>query len=158
MVDNANGVQVFSYDGRVLSNPRFPGLRVQFLNKKTLSLAADTVAIVGRSESKSSAGADSKGTAGHPNAPRCRPFTGSMFCTPPRAAVVRIFDAHTGRAVSTITHNLDIVEVALSQFSSDMNDRRLAFIDQNRDLYITPVLQEHPVRPVGAQGTGVCCG
>ena len=65
----------------------------------------------------------------------------SVWCV----AVVRVFDAHTGRPVSTITHNLDVVEIALSQFSGDMNDRRLAFIDQNRDLYITPVLQEHPV-------------
>lgn len=61
MVDNMHGIQVYSYDGRVLSNPRFPGLRVQFLNKKTLSLSPDAVAIVGRSESKSNSGADSKG-------------------------------------------------------------------------------------------------
>ena len=80
MVDNANGVQVFSYDGRVLSNPRFPGLRVQFLNKKTLSLAADTVAIVGRSESKSSAGADSKGVLAR-SAIACRQFCcGARAC------------------------------------------------------------------------------
>lgn len=120
MVDNVNGIQVFSYDGRVLSNPRFPGLRVQFLNRKTLSLASDTVAIVGRSESKSAGKSDSK--------------------------VVRVFDAHTGRAVGTITHNLDVLEVALSQFSGDMNERRLAFIDQNKDLYITPVLREESVK------------
>lgn len=48
--------------------------------------------------------------------------------------------------MSTITHNLDVLEIALSQFSKDLNERRLAFVDQNRDLYITPVLKEHPVR------------
>ena len=140
MVDNTNGIQVFSYDGRVLSNPRFPGLRVQFLNKKTLSLSSDTVAVVGRSESKASSGADSKGV--------CCAWCGvGAACTHQAAgSVVRVLDAHTGRAVSTINHNLDVLEIALSHFSGDMNERRLAFIDQNRDLYITPVLKELPVR------------
>lgn len=120
MVDNLNGVQVFSYDGRVMCNPRFPGMRVDFLNRRTLSLSSDTVAVVGKSEAAAASGGDSK--------------------------VVRIFDAHTGRAVSTITHNLDIVDIALSQHSTDMNERKLVFIDQNRDLYITPVVKEHPIK------------
>ena len=73
-------------------------------------------------------------------------------------AVVRIFDAHTGRAVSTINHNLDVLEIALSQFSGDMNERRLAFIDQNRDLYITPVMKEQPVRALCATCVKCLCG
>lgn len=57
-----------------------------------------------------------------------------------------MFDVRTGRGLSTHTHGLDILEVSLSQFSQGVQERKLAFVDSNRDLYVTPVTQEHPVK------------
>lgn len=46
LVDINTGVQVFNYDGRMISNPKFSGLRVEFLSKRLLSLSDDVVAVV----------------------------------------------------------------------------------------------------------------
>ncbi len=37
-----------------------------------------------------------------------------------------------------MTHSIDVEQVALSQ-NGDLSRRRLAFVDKNRDLYVTPV-------------------
>ena len=39
----------------------------------------------------------------------------------------------------SITHKTDIVQFALNQYETNVVDRRIAIIDRNRDLYITPV-------------------
>jgi len=112
MVDNTNGVQVYSYDGRVLSNPRFAGIRVEFLNRRTLGLSSDTVAILDKADGKT----------------------------------IRCFDAATARHISDITHHMDIVEIAVSQYATGTAERKVVFIDSNRDMYITPVLRQHQVK------------
>lgn len=52
IVDNVSGIQVISYDGRILSSPKFSGMRVECLCAKTVSLSSDVVAVVPRSEPK----------------------------------------------------------------------------------------------------------
>lgn len=52
LVDNTNGIQIMSYEGRVSSSPRFKGLQTQFLNTKTISLSSDVVAVIDRSDNK----------------------------------------------------------------------------------------------------------
>ncbi len=52
LVDIANGIQVFNYDGRLMSNPKFQGLRVEFLNKGFLTLSTDIIAVVDTANSK----------------------------------------------------------------------------------------------------------
>lgn len=52
MVDNVNGIQVYSYDGRVLSQIRYPGLRVEFMNAKTVALSPDCVAVLDKADPK----------------------------------------------------------------------------------------------------------
>jgi len=52
-IDNILGIRIWSYEGRLLSNPKFPGLRPEFLNRQTVSLANDALAIVDRTNPKS---------------------------------------------------------------------------------------------------------
>jgi intraflagellar transport protein 80 len=51
-VDLISGVQVISFEGRVLCSPRFQGLRADYLNRDMLSLAPDMVCIVDTVDSK----------------------------------------------------------------------------------------------------------
>lgn len=38
VTDNLNGIQVYSYEGRTISSPKFNGLRVEVLNHQTISM------------------------------------------------------------------------------------------------------------------------
>jgi intraflagellar transport protein 80 len=49
---DANGIQVISYEGRVLSTIKFSGLRTEYLNHGTLSICRDAVALVDPSSAK----------------------------------------------------------------------------------------------------------
>jgi len=49
---DANGVQVISYEGRLLSTIKYSGLRTEFLNEGTLSICRDAVALVDPSAPK----------------------------------------------------------------------------------------------------------
>jgi len=49
---DANGIQVISYEGRVLSSIKFSGLRTEFLNHLTLSISKDSLALVDPSAQK----------------------------------------------------------------------------------------------------------
>lgn len=53
---------------------------------------------------------------------------------------MRTFDVLTGKQVSgNVTHGTEIVAIALSLHGLGLQERRLAFIDKNRELYIMPV-------------------
>jgi len=52
---------------------------------------------------------------------------------------VRLFDALSGRPMGTpLEHRLEVIGVALNQHGGG-TDRKLAVLDRNRDLYVTPV-------------------
>mmetsp|Transcript_39397 Transcript_39397/g.47784 ORF Transcript_39397/g.47784 Transcript_39397/m.47784 type:complete len:763 (-) Transcript_39397:804-3092(-) len=107
MVDNFNGIQLYSYEGRQICNPKFQGLRTEFLNGESINLSNDTLAIIDRSDCK----------------------------------VIRFFNTTDGKQIGEpITHTIEIVEIALNQ-TGPQPERKLIFIDRNRDLYITPVLK-----------------
>jgi intraflagellar transport protein 80 len=109
VVDTVAGVVVYNYEGRVLSTPKFQGLRPEFLSEDTISISSDVVAILDRTDS----------------------------------LTIRCFDALTGRplggGMGEIKHDTEITKLALSQHGSTMQDRRLVFVDRNRELFITPV-------------------
>jgi intraflagellar transport protein 80 len=48
MVDLSSGIQIYTYDGRLQSNPKFQGLRTEFLNAQSVALSNDCVAIIDR--------------------------------------------------------------------------------------------------------------
>uniref|UniRef100_A0A8C7L7T0 Intraflagellar transport 80 homolog (Chlamydomonas) n=1 Tax=Oncorhynchus kisutch TaxID=8019 RepID=A0A8C7L7T0_ONCKI len=49
---DGTGVYVFSYEGRLISTPRFPGMRTDILNAQSVSLSNDTIAIRDKSDEK----------------------------------------------------------------------------------------------------------
>ncbi|XP_069474564.1 intraflagellar transport protein 80 homolog isoform X1 [Ambystoma mexicanum] len=106
LVDGGS-MYLYSYEGRLISSPKFPGMRTDILNSQTVSLSNDTVAIKDKSDEK----------------------------------FIYIFDALSGKPHGDgkpLTHKIEIVEIALDQ-KGPANERKIAFIDKNRDLYITPV-------------------
>ena len=46
------GLYVFSYEGRLISSPKFPGMRADILNSLGVSLSNDTIAIRDQSDEK----------------------------------------------------------------------------------------------------------
>ena len=126
-IDTVKGVQAYTYEGHRKGNPRAPGLRAELLSRQTIALCDDAVAILDQSDLKT----------------------------------VRLFETETGRAYSTnVTHALEIVSISLSQSSLGKGgaaDRKLAFIDRNRDLYLAPIAnaQQRPVKLAGQVDTAV---
>eukprot|EP00741_Cyanophora_paradoxa_P010393 tig00020531_g10051.t1 len=114
MVDGASGVQVYSYEGRVLASVKLPGLRPDLLSPQRLALADDCLAVID--------GADPK--------------------------VVRLVEPASGRALGEVRHGIEVVEVSLSRWGG-AGDRKLALVDRNRDLYVTPCGRVQPVKLAG---------
>ena len=52
MVDSSS-IYVYSYEGRLICTPKFPGMRTDILNKQTVSLSDDTIAIRDKADEKS---------------------------------------------------------------------------------------------------------
>lgn len=51
IVDDA-GLQIYSYEGRLISAPKIQGLRTDVLNEQTVSVSNDTIAIKDRKDEK----------------------------------------------------------------------------------------------------------
>ncbi|KAJ3216152.1 Intraflagellar transport protein 80 [Dinochytrium kinnereticum] len=52
VVDNFTGVQIFTYEGRTVSHPKYPGLRPESVTLQTISLSNDILAIRDRTDEK----------------------------------------------------------------------------------------------------------
>ena len=52
LVDISNGLQIYNYEGKTMSNPKFSGLRVEFLSVGLISLSSEMVAVVDTSNPK----------------------------------------------------------------------------------------------------------
>ncbi|KAM5276035.1 intraflagellar transport protein 80 homolog isoform 3-T3 [Hipposideros larvatus] len=104
---DGGGIYLYSYEGRFISSPKFPGMRTDILNAQTVSLSNDTIAIKDKADEK----------------------------------IILLFEASTGKPLGDgkfLSHKNEILEIALDQ-KGLTNDRKIAFIDKNRDLYITSV-------------------
>jgi intraflagellar transport protein 80 len=78
----------------------------------------------------------------------CRDAICLVEPTQPRQ--VRVFDAHTARAIGTpIQHKLDIVRISLNQNGTGA-DRKIAILDKNKDLYLTKALHAERLEKLGA--------
>lgn len=51
MVDGG-GIYVYSYEGRLVCAPKFPGMRTDILNAQTVSLSNDTIAVRDKADEK----------------------------------------------------------------------------------------------------------
>ncbi|XP_070439084.1 intraflagellar transport protein 80 homolog isoform X1 [Equus przewalskii] len=104
---DGGGIYLYSYEGRFISSPKFPGMRTDILNAQTVSLSNDTIAIKDKADEK----------------------------------IIFLFEASTGKPLGDgklLSHKNEVLEIALDQ-KGLTNDRKIAFIDKNRDLYITSV-------------------
>ncbi|XP_074819769.1 intraflagellar transport protein 80 homolog isoform X2 [Natator depressus] len=104
---DGGGIYLYSYEGRLISSPKFPGMRTDVLNAQTVSLSNDTLAIKDKADEK----------------------------------VIYLFEALSGKPLGDgkpIIHKTEITEIALDQ-KGITNERKIVFIDKNRDLYITSV-------------------
>ncbi|XP_066097692.1 intraflagellar transport protein 80 homolog isoform X3 [Saccopteryx bilineata] len=104
---DGGGIYLYSYEGRFISSPKFPGMRTDILNAQTMSLSNDTIAIKDKADEK----------------------------------IIFLFEASTGKPLGDgklLSHKNEILEIALDQ-KGLTNDRKIAFIDKNRDLYVTSV-------------------
>ncbi|NWH45804.1 IFT80 protein, partial [Fregata magnificens] len=104
---DGGGLYLYSYEGRLISSPKFPGMRTDILNAQAVSLSNDTLAVRDKADEK----------------------------------VIYIFEALSGKPLGDgkpLTHKTEIVEIALDQ-KGLTSERKIAFIDKNRDLYITSV-------------------
>ncbi|XP_053544624.1 intraflagellar transport protein 80 homolog isoform X2 [Ictalurus punctatus] len=102
---DGGGIYVYSYEGRLVCAPKFPGMRTDILNAQTVSLSNDTIAVRDKADEK----------------------------------VVHLFDAQTGKPIGDgkpLTHKMEVMEIALDQCGAS-NDRKIALIDKNNDLYLT---------------------
>jgi intraflagellar transport protein 80 len=53
LADNFVGIQIFSYDGRLISQPKYAGIRGEFMTPQTISLSSDTLAAKDHNDEKS---------------------------------------------------------------------------------------------------------
>jgi intraflagellar transport protein 80 len=51
-LDLISGIQVINYDGRVISSPKFQGLRSEYLTKDMVAISPDTIAVVDNTDAK----------------------------------------------------------------------------------------------------------
>ncbi|KAJ3086032.1 Intraflagellar transport protein 80 [Quaeritorhiza haematococci] len=143
IVDTVAGIQIFTYDARPMSSPKYPGLRPEFLHMQTLALSGDVVAVRDRADEKAI----------------------YLFDVATGKPLQNISQEGAGQGQQQqpgiIRHSVEVVEMALSQASASggssntsasggsgsvaaaggLSHRMLAVIDKNRDLWITPVLK-----------------
>ena len=102
---DALGISIYNYEGKLLSSPKYSGLRVEFLSSRCVSLSRDVIALLDTSNRKH----------------------------------VRLFDVFSGKALNlNIEYTAEIVELMLNQVDGP-NERKLSFIDANRDMFLTSV-------------------
>ncbi|CAN8190385.1 unnamed protein product [Coccothraustes coccothraustes] len=107
LLADGGGLYLYSYEGRLISCPRYPGMRTDTLSALAVSLSSDTLAVRDKADEK----------------------------------VIYIFEALSGKPLGDgkpLTHKTEIVEIALDQ-KGLTSERKIAFIDKNRDLFITSV-------------------
>merc|ERR1712196_554045 len=63
---------------------------------------------------------------------------------------IRVFNVKTGRPIGNpIVHKLDIVRISLNQQGRG-EDRKIAILDKNKDLYLTKAMQNDRTEKLGA--------
>lgn len=46
LIDSSEQIKAFNYEGRHISSPKSQGLRVEFLNKNSISVSSDVIGII----------------------------------------------------------------------------------------------------------------
>ncbi|KAJ3371974.1 Intraflagellar transport protein 80 [Kappamyces sp. JEL0680] len=53
LADTVLGIQVYSYDGKLISQPKYPGMRGEFVTPQSISLSGDVLAVKDKNDEKS---------------------------------------------------------------------------------------------------------
>jgi len=143
VADLVTGARMYRYGGKLIAAMRHPGLRPDMLTQRTVAVSDDIVAVVDCSSFGSGA-AGMVGAGGSVLPGAVVPAqTGDGASSRNR---VLLLDATSGRALALIQHTQEICEVALSQ-AGLTTDRKLTFVDRNRDLYIAPAIRSSATTP-----------
>ncbi|CAG9566558.1 unnamed protein product [Danaus chrysippus] len=122
------GISVYSYMGRLLASPRCS--RPETLGRAAVSLGPDALALIDQSDRK----------------------------------IIQVFDLPTGlivrsstdNTVTKLIHKMTVSSIALSQ-SGPINERQIALLDYNRDLYVVTVKDSKPkFVKLGSQILSIC--
>jgi len=146
LVDGSS-IYVYSYDGRLLHQPKYTTLKTDTLNSNSLSLSNDTIAIKDKSEEEGMTMSAGKNLH-------------NPHDKMEKKSNVRLFDTASGKPLGDgkpFQHKNEILQIALDQEGSP-NERRLAFIDKNYDLFILSVRQigkANPVEKLGSMCSGI---
>lgn len=46
LIDASQNFNIYNYEGKLISSPKYQGLRVEFLNKRHISLSSDVIALI----------------------------------------------------------------------------------------------------------------
>lgn len=46
LIDASQNFNIYNYDGKLMSSPKYQGLRIEFLNKRHISLSSDVLALI----------------------------------------------------------------------------------------------------------------
>ena len=124
IVDTAGQLQVVSYEGRVMSAPKFQGMRAELMSRRVLALSDDVIAMIDAS-----------------NVSQVRVFDTATGKPLVQKHKVLADSSHSQQQQGTVVHpqGAEIAEVGLSLVGS-VTDRKVAFVDQNRDLYLALAL------------------
>jgi intraflagellar transport protein 80 len=107
LCDRISGLQVISYEGRVLSSPKYPNLRPEFLTKDMISLSSDTLVVIDCVDQKSVYMFDS--TSG------------------------RIIGKFTNHLTNSL---VEFSSICLNQLNYGVQERIAVFSDKNHDLFV----------------------
>ncbi|KAL1458456.1 hypothetical protein WDU94_008609 [Cyamophila willieti] len=102
-----SSVSVYSYDGRLITSPRWPNMLCDHITRNTITMSSDYVLIRDQIDEK----------------------------------LIHIFEISSSSAsnvTSPLSHSHEILQLAVNQ-SGSSNERHVAFIDTNRDLYLAYV-------------------
>ncbi|KAL2911875.1 hypothetical protein HK105_208658 [Polyrhizophydium stewartii] len=112
LVDNFVGIQIYTYEARLISQPKYPGFRPEFITPQNISLSSDALAVKDHTDEKG--------------------MSPSIY----------IFDVASGRQIGdgAIKHSQEVLEIALNQ-SASAAGRQIVILDKNRDLHIARILK-----------------
>lgn len=102
-----SSVSVYTYDGRLITSPRWPNMLCDHITRATISMSSDCVLIRDQIDEK----------------------------------VTHLFEissSSSSNGIVPLSHSHEISQVAVNQYGG-VQDRHVAFIDKNRDLYLAHV-------------------
>lgn len=116
LLAETNSLGIYNYQARLIASPRWPNMRSDTLKSSTVALSSDLLVVRDAIDTK------------------------SMYVMD-----LTINKSSTNERYTTITHSLPIVQISLDQCDDDdsSSNRKLALLDNAKDLYIIDVRSSH---------------